>query len=173
VTFNGIPAALVYVSANQINAIVPYEVAGQNTVNVVVKNGGATSASFQVNVVATAPGIFASGQNGSGQGAILNQDLTVNSSANPAARGTAIAIYGTGEGQLTPAGVTASVTPSTGTTFPKPLQPVTVTVGGQPATILYAGEAPGLVSGVIQVNVQLPNNIGTGDQPVVITVAVK
>lgn len=170
VTFNGIAAPLIYVSANQINAIVPYEVTGTTSANVVIMNDNAASQSFQVNIVPTAPGIFASGQNGSGQGAILNQNLSLNESTNPAAAGTVIAIYATGEGQLTPAGVTASVTPSTGTNFPKPNAAVTVTIGGQPATVLYAGEAPGLVSGVLQVNAMVPAGLTTGNQPVVITV---
>jgi uncharacterized protein (TIGR03437 family) len=136
-----------------------------------------------VNLAPTAPAIFASGQNGSGQGAILNQDLSVNSSNNPAARGSVIAIYGTGEGQTLPAGITGSVT-STTPNFPSFVAPVTVTVGGQPAQVVYSGEAPGLVAGVFQVNVFVPNNVATGNQPVqvsiggvqspnVITVAIK
>src|SRR5207244_10517625 len=86
VTFNGVKAPLIYVSANQINAIAPYEIAGLATVNVVVSNGGATSAAFQVNVTNASPAIFTFSQNGTGQGAILNQDLTVNGTANDAAR---------------------------------------------------------------------------------------
>ena len=170
VTFNGVPAPLIYVSANQVNAIVPYQVAGLSSATVVVMNNGSPSAAFQVQVSPTAPAIFAEGQNGSGQGAILNQDLTINSPANPAARGSVIAIYGTGEGQLNPPGVTGSVTSSTGTTFPKPNAPVTVMIGGQPATVVYAGSAPGLVSGVIQVNVMVPTNIAPGNQPVALTI---
>jgi uncharacterized protein (TIGR03437 family) len=50
------------------------------------------------------------------------------------------------------------------------LQPVAVTVGGQPATVLYAGAAPGLVAGVLQINIQLPTGVGAGNQPVVVTI---
>lgn len=173
VTFNGIPAALVFVSANQINVIVPCEMAGLSSATVVVNNNGTQSASFPVTIVPSAPAIFALTQNGSGQGAILNQDSTVNGVLNgvpnPAARGTAIVIYATGEGQTSPAGVTASVTPVAGP-YPKPVLPVTVTIGGQPAEVTFFGEAPGLVSGVLQVNAIVPSNIGTGNQPVVVTV---
>lgn len=170
VTFNGVAAPLVYVSANQINAVVPYEVATLSTASVVVMNNSTNSATFQVNITPTAPAIFSEGSNGSGQGAILNQNLSVNNASNQAAPGSVIAIYATGEGQTTPAGVTGSVTPSTGSSFPKPVLPVTVTIGGQPATVLYAGEAPGFVSGVLQVNAMIPSGIGGGNQPVVLTI---
>jgi uncharacterized protein (TIGR03437 family) len=170
VTFNGVAAPLFYVSANQINAVVPYEVAMLSTASVVVMNNSTTSATFQVNVTPAAPAIFSEGSNGSGQGAILNQNSTVNSAGNPAAPGSVIAIYATGEGQTNPAGVTGAVTPSTGTSFPKPVLPVTVTIGNQPATVLFAGEAPGLVSGVLQVNAMIPAGIGAGNQPVVLSI---
>ena len=170
VTFNGIPAPLTYVSVNQVNAIVPYEVATLSTATVILTNNGVTSAAFQVNISPTAPAIFSQGSNGSGQGAILNQDLSGNSSSNPAPAGGIICIFATGEGELTPPGVTGSVTPSSGSTFPKPNLPVTVTIGGQPATVLYAGEAPGLVSGVLQVNAMVPDGTKAGNQPVVISI---
>lgn len=169
VTFNGVPAPLIFVSATQINAIVPYEVASLASANVVVMNNGNISASFPVAITSTAPGIFAQTQNGSGQGSILNEDSTVNGANNPAARGSVIQIYGTGEGAITPTGVTGSVTPSV-PPFPKINGPVTVTIGGVPATVLYAGEAPSLVSGVLQVNAIVPAGIGTGNQPVVVSV---
>ena len=169
VTFNGVASPLIYVSLNQINAIAPYEIALFTTVNVVVSNNGVTSATFQVSVNTASPAIFTSGQNGTGQGAILNQDNSVNGPNNAAARGSVIAIYGTGEGSVTPAVPTGSVTPVSGT-FPQPILPVTVTIGGVPAVTNYRGEAPGLVAGVIQVNAIVPANIGTGPQTVVITV---
>jgi uncharacterized protein (TIGR03437 family) len=183
VTFNGVAAPLIYVSANQINAIVPYEVAGSATANVVVSNNGATSAAFQVNVTTASPAIFTFGQNGTGQGAILNQDNSVNGPANPAARGSVISIYGTGEGVVTPAVATGSVTTTT-QPIPKPILPVTVSIGGVPAVTTYAGEAPALVAGVLQVNAVVPANIAAGTQtlivsvggiasPAVVTVAVK
>jgi uncharacterized protein (TIGR03437 family) len=183
VMFNGVAAPLIYVSANQINAIVPYEVAGSATANVVVSNNGATSAAFLVNVTTASPAIFTFGQNGTGQGAILNQDLSVNGPANPAARGSVIAIYGTGEGMVTPAVLTGSVTTTT-PPIPKPILPVTVSIGGVPAVVNYGGEAPALVAGVLQVNAVVPANVAVGNQtlivsvggiasPAVVTVAVK
>ena len=87
ITFNNVPAPLIFVSQDQINAIVPYEVAGQTSVPVVVTNNGTASASFTVPVTAVAPAIFALSENGSGQGAIANSDASVNGTGNPAAPG--------------------------------------------------------------------------------------
>ena len=168
--FDNVPAPLIYVSANQINAIVPYEVAGRATTNIVVQRAGQNSTSVQVRVVDTAPAIFSLSQGGAGQGAILNQNGTVNGSANPAPKGSVISIFGTGEGVLTPPATTGSVTTGTGPTFPKPTAPVTLTIGGVPAQIQYAGEAPSLVSGVIQVNAVIPSTVASGNQPIVLTI---
>ncbi|MGH9673787.1 MAG: hypothetical protein ACRD44_11460, partial [Bryobacteraceae bacterium] len=76
----------------------------------------------------------------------------------------------TGEGQLTPAGVTGSVTPSTGTSFPRPVAAVSVTIGGLPATVVYAGSAPGLVAGALQVNVFVPDGATPGPNQVILTI---
>jgi uncharacterized protein (TIGR03437 family) len=65
-----IPAPIYYVSNTQLNAIVPYEVAGQTTVNVVVVYQGNASAPFQVAVAAAKPAIFTDDTSGHGQGAI-------------------------------------------------------------------------------------------------------
>ncbi len=171
VTFNNVAAPLIFVAPNQINAIVPYELSGQAIANVVATINGATSASFQAQVVPTSPAIFSLSFTGSGQGAILNQNNSVNSVNNPAAKGSVIQIFGTGEGQLVPGVQTACFTGLT-LPLPKPVAtPITVTIGGQPATpITYAGEAPGEVCGVIQIDATVPTNIGSGPQPVVLTI---
>jgi uncharacterized protein (TIGR03437 family) len=171
VTFNNVPAPLIFVAPGQINAIVPYEVAGQigQTVPVVVTNNGMASASLSVSVVATAPGIFALTQNGSGQGAILNQDDSINGVNNPAAPGSIISIYATGEGQIVPAGTTGCITGGT-LPLPTPVAAVSLTIGGQAvSTLEYAGEAPDSVCGLIQINATLPSNLSAGAQPIVLT----
>jgi uncharacterized protein (TIGR03437 family) len=170
VTFNNVPAPLIFVAPGQINAIVPYEVAGQTSVPVVVQNNGTLSASFTVPVAAVVPAIFSLSDNGSGQGAILNSDASVNGSGNPAAPGSIISIYATGEGQLVPAGTTGCITGGT-LPLPKPVAAVSVTIGGQPATsIEYAGEAPDEVCGLVQINATLPSDLSAGAQPVVLTI---
>jgi uncharacterized protein (TIGR03437 family) len=172
VTFDGTAAPLIYVSSGQINAIVPYEITpGRGTTNVVVSTNGKVSQSLQLQVTATAPGVFTAAQNGSGQGAILNQDnVTLNSSSKPAPKGSVVVIYATGEGLLMPQPATGSFTPGNGSAFIVPKGAVTVLIGGQPANVQFAGEAPTLVSGVLQINAVVPTNIGSGPQPIQLTV---
>jgi uncharacterized protein (TIGR03437 family) len=96
----------------------------------------------------------------SGQGAILNGNLSVNSAANPAARGSSISIYATGTGLLSPTATDgAIVSPSS---LPLSVSPVTVNIGGLPATVSYQGGAPGLVAGVMQINAQVPAGVAPG-----------
>ncbi|MFZ0934279.1 MAG: glycoside hydrolase family 44 protein [Bryobacteraceae bacterium] len=171
VFINGFPSPLTYAANKQVNAVVPYEVAQAKTANVVVVYQGNASAPFQIPITAVKPGIFT---NDHGQGAILlNPDYSVNSTTNPASRGQWILIYGTGEGVTTPPGVDGRLSYTLGT--PLPTVPVTVTcsatIGGQPATVNYCGEAPDLTAGVVQVNAQVPESITPGDAvPVVITI---
>ena len=137
----------------------PYEVAGQTSVPVVVKNNGATSASFTVPVVAVAPAIFSLTENGSGQGAILNSDASINGTSNPAAPGSIISIYRHRRRPIVPAGTTGCITGGTAP-LPKPIAAVSVTIGGEAATsIPYAGEAPDSVCGLIQINATLPSDL--------------
>ena len=156
VTFDGVAAPLLYLSASQINVVVPYEVAGKPTTVLQVGVQGNLTNAAKLPVVATSPGIFA----------ITNQDGTVNSSSNPVAAGGILVLYGTGEGQTSPAGIDGGVNSSA---FPKPLGKVSIQIGGQPAQILYAGAAPGFVAGVLQVDVQIPAGV-SGTVPLQLTV---
>ena len=169
VTFNNVLAPVLFVKGNQINCIVPYEIAGQPFASIVVNFAGLAAASFQARVVDTTPAIFSLTESGNGQGAILNRDLTVNGPNNPAAKGSFVSIYATGEGQLVPGVATGSITPGV-LPLPKPIANVSVTIGGQTAQLSYQGEAPTLVSGVIQINAKIPANIASGNQPVVLTI---
>jgi len=163
VTFDGKAAPLIYTSANQTNLTVPYEVAGKtSTVMQVVyaaPAGTLQTAAWVLPVAASAPGVFTMDATGTGQGAVVNQDGSVNSAVNPAAPGSVISIYATGEGQTSPAGVTGSVTQSRAKA---PVLPVTVTIGGIGATVQYAGSAPGEVAGLLQVNAVVPRGVGPG-----------
>ncbi|HZO52661.1 MAG TPA: hypothetical protein VFB63_08090 [Bryobacteraceae bacterium] len=161
VLFDGVPAPVLFTSATQINAVVPYEIAGRFSSKVEVEYKGVKTNQLDIRVVDSAPGIFSLTATGTGQGAILNQNGTVNSSSNPAARGEVIVIYATGEGQTTPAGVNGSV-PRTVGELKKPLGTVKVRIGGVEVTPLYAGSAPFFVAGVMQVNAAIPEGISTG-----------
>jgi uncharacterized protein (TIGR03437 family) len=99
------------------------------------------------------PGIFTLDSSGSGPGAILNEDFSLNSSANPALRGHIIAIYCTGGGVTTPASPDGSVT---GVPPAVLAQTPTVTIGGVNAVVKFSGAAPGSVAGLTQINVEVP-----------------
>ena len=168
ILFDGVPAPLLYVRADQINAIVPYGLHGRFATSFQVEVAGARSEQLQLRVETASPAIFTMSGSGKGQGAVVNQDGTVNSPLYPAPRDSIIAIYGTGEGQTRPAGqdgriITTDVRP--------PLAAVSVKIAGIPADVKYAGSAPGLVSGVFQLNVSVPSNTPIGGQiPIEITI---
>jgi len=172
VLVNGIACPMIYASSTQVSAVVPYQIAIFQTAQVYVNFLGQTSNAVQLTVATTAPGIFTANSSGTGPGAILNQNLSVNSPSNPAAKGSVVTLYMTGEGQTSPAGVTGSVTQATTTPpyTPQPLLPVAALVAGQPATVTFAGEAPGIVAGVLQVNVVIPPGTPSGAQSVSISI---
>jgi len=165
VMFDGVAAPLLYTSATQINAVVPFGVAGPTTQIQVMYQGNAV-ASTTVAVQAASPAVFALNGSGGGQGAILNQNLTVNSSSNSAALGSVVVLYATGAGLTTPTSQDGELTVAP---YPLPNLPVSVTIEGVPAQVLYAGAAPGLVAGVIQINVVVPETawVAPFDQVVV------
>ena len=115
------------------------------------------------------PAIFAADSSGKNQGAILNQDTSYNSTANPASRNSVIVLFTTGEGQTSPPGVDGLLAADV---LPKPNQQVTAQIGGIPAEVIYAGAAPGLTAGVMQVNLRVPENAPSGNVPVVVSVGV-
>ncbi|HXK05818.1 MAG TPA: hypothetical protein VMS37_25680 [Verrucomicrobiae bacterium] len=172
VLINGFACPMIYVSSTQVSAVVPYEVAPLVTASVVLKYQGQSSNGVTVNIATTAPGIFTLNSSGTGPGAILNQNQSVNSPSNPDSRGNTVTIYMTGEGQTTPAGVTGKVTTvaSAPPLTPSPLLAIGVTIGGQPANYVFAGEAPGIVSGVLQLNVVIPATVSAGDLPLIVSI---
>lgn len=154
-------------NAGQDSVVVPYEVAGKGNTLVQVEFNGNSSNAVSLPVSSTAPALFTTNSSGAGQGAILNQDGSVNSSANAAQAGSVIVLFGTGGGQTNPGGVDGSIA---GNVAPQPLAPVSVNIGGMNAKVLYAGGAPGLVEGVLQINAQIPESVGPGEVPVVVTI---
>jgi uncharacterized protein (TIGR03437 family) len=169
-------APLTFVSAGQINLEVPYEVADLANVNIQVEYLGQASDQFTLPVGAIAPGLFTASGTGFGQGAILNHDgVTLNGPSHPEQRGSIIVLFLTGEGQTTPAGVSGKVTTvsSSPPLTPMPVGNVSVLINGQVATVAFAGEAPGLVSGVLQLNVTIPASASPGTVPVQVAVGGK
>jgi uncharacterized protein (TIGR03437 family) len=124
--------------------------------------GGLKSNLFALAIVDSDPGIFSADTTGTGQAALLNQDNSYNSAANPAVRGTIVQIFATGEGMLTPPGVDGRI--ETGPTIPKPVLPIRVFFGGVSSfDVPYVGVAPGEVDGLLQINVRVPSDAPTGN----------
>jgi uncharacterized protein (TIGR03437 family) len=164
VLFDGVAAPLVFVADGQISAVVPYAVAGGGSTEVQVEFFGVLSDPVSVAVAPASPALFTQNSQGWGPAAALNQDYRLNTAENPAARGSIVILFATGEGITDQAadGVLATAP------LAQPLLPITVTVGGTPAEVLYAGAAPGLVAGVMQLNVRIPDAAPTGDGVMVV-----
>jgi uncharacterized protein (TIGR03437 family) len=161
VLFDGVPAPLLYATANQVAAVVPYGVDGKTGTQVQVRNGSLSSDPVALPVWPAAPSIFSVNLSGTGPAAVLNQDgITVNSAANPASKGSVISIFATGEGQTAPAGIDGLI--ATGSSLPAPVKPVAVWIDGKKAEITYAGAAPGQVAGLMQVNARIPADVSSG-----------
>jgi uncharacterized protein (TIGR03437 family) len=165
--FDGVPAPIVYVSSGYSSVIVPYAVAGKSSTQLTATYNGANSPPITLQVAPAAPGIFSANVSGHGQAAAYNGDLTTNSAQNPAARGTQVVLFVTGEGQTSPPGVDGQITAA----VIAPAQSVSVSFGGVPATnYAFIGEVPAVTAGVLQINVTVPATAPTGDVPVVVTV---
>ncbi len=167
--FNGIPAPLLYVSSGLAAAIVPYGIAGAPSVDVAVKYQGNTSSVTTFPAATVAPGIFTADSTGAGQAAAVNGDGTLNKAATPVKMGGFISLFVSGAGQMNPAGKDGLLV--TGTQLQTTIASAQVTIGGKPAVVSYTGATPTAVSGLTQINVQVPVGITAGPAvPVQVTV---
>jgi len=169
VYFGNYAAPLLYTSANQVAAIVPYEVSGSQA-QVFVKFNGDLSATFPVSLATGAPSIFTADSSGKGQAAAINIQngaYAYNNAAHPLNAGDYVELYLTGTGQTSPPSVDGQVTPNAKELV---VANVTVTIGGKTVTPSYAGGAPGSVAGLTQVNVQIPSGLAAGAVPVSVQV---
>jgi uncharacterized protein (TIGR03437 family) len=163
VLFNNVAAPLLYVGSNQINAIVPSSVFGQDTATVQIVTPDGTLTGPVLSVVPSEPEVFQNGppMPAGGPAIALNQDGTLNSASNPAVGGTIVTVWATGAGLGTESlGGDGIIT----TTLNPPLLPVSVlnasyidVRGLDSLEVLYAGDAPDLARGVLQVNFRLPD----------------
>ena len=161
VTLGNRPLPLLFTSDGQLNAQVPYDVPVDTQHQILVKRGDAIAVPETLNVAAAQPGIFTTAQNGSGQGAIVKQDgISLAEPATPANRGEVVIIYCSGLGPVNPPVVAGRPSPSS--PLSSVTNPVTVTIGGQQAQVLFAGLAP-TFSGLYQINAFVPANAATGD----------
>jgi uncharacterized protein (TIGR03437 family) len=157
VLIEGTPAPLLYVSSSQINLVAPYFLQGRSAAHIKIVTAAASSNEVVLGVRPSAPEIFTTAAGN----AVINQDGTVNSQDNPAHIGDTVSMFVSGVGQTTPAGVDGSIPQMAGGT---PVLPIQVQLNFTFANVTYAGNAPGLVSGVAQVNFQIPQmaNFGAG-----------
>jgi uncharacterized protein (TIGR03437 family) len=164
-TVNGTPAPLLAVvnagGSEQINFQMPWEVAGQATVQVVIDNGVSSNTAVAVSVTQAQPGIFV--VDSVGDGAITHVNGSLVTTENPAAPGETVVMYATGFGPVSPA-VTTGQAP-TGLSYTT-LEP-TITIGGLTATVVFSGEAPYFV-GLSQLNITVPTTAPPGSLPLVV-----
>jgi uncharacterized protein (TIGR03437 family) len=170
---NTVYAPIIMTSSNQINAVVPIEVATvlgttNPTVSVQIVNSNVTpaaiTAAFNLMVILEDPGAFTFGGLGQGQAAVLNYNSTsgtysINSAKNGAARGSTILIYATGMGELAASIGDGVVATEAGTLADGTVR---VDIAGQPAVVSYAGAAPGAVAGLVQINAIVPPTVAVG-----------
>jgi uncharacterized protein (TIGR03437 family) len=156
VTFDGAAGQILYATATQIGVIAPLAISGKGETSIQAGYGTQMSAALVKPVVAAVPGIFTLSASGTGTGAIINQSGSVNGAATPAPKGSIIAIYLTGAGLANASGNIAAST--------------SVSIGGQVAVVAFAGNAPGSVQGLYQVNATVPAGVGSGALPLVVQV---
>lgn len=171
VTFNGVAAPIIYASAAQVSAIVPYAVSGTSAL-VAVQYRDQAPAQTTIAVAPSAPALFTTDYSGSGLALALNQDGSANGNCAPNAPGTPVhpacfpvplnsfvTLFLTGAGQTAPDGVDGQIL---GSVTPSPVLPVTVTIGGVPATVLSSSGVAGEVSGITQVQALVPAGVTPG-----------
>ena len=167
VLFDGIPAPVIFVTDQQVSVVVPFDVAGRPTVEMLLTHLDQISPPVELVVQAISPALFSLDASGQGPGAILNQDLTLNSAANPAPRGSVVMLYGTGSGLWRRGNIDGEFVSE----LLEPEKPVRVEIGGVEVPVPYAGGAPGLINAVIQVNAEITLDVPRGDAvPIVLTV---
>ncbi len=165
VSFNDDIVAMIFASINQTSFVVPRIPVGfrflrpaQNATFATIRFevDGVLSNVLRVPLIESNPGIFSINSSGTGQGAILNSDFTLNGPDNPTSDGV-IQVFGTGGGVVDPICPDATLAP---VVAPLPRLTLTqrATIGGVEARILFAGSAPGLLCGVNQWNIAPTNN---------------
>jgi uncharacterized protein (TIGR03437 family) len=167
VTFDGAAVPLYYVSDKLVVVHAPTSLVAGNSTSIQVNSAAGASKSIPLPIVPARPGIFTYEAGPTGQAKVVNEDGTLNDSEHPAAVGTTIQVFATGLGVLEPPlkeGVPAPQDPLSITSLP-----VSATVGGRPATVTYAGAAPGLV-GAYQVNLMIPKATPRGAVTLVLSV---
>ncbi len=158
VTLDGKPLPLLSASRQEVRAIVPYSQPVSKTSALAIIKGSA-QVSIYGYVAPVGGSIFT--RDSSGIAAALNEDGTVNSLENPAARGSIVSLFVTGMGPLAPSLPDNAWTPMDTSSYTTATQPIVyiqspVSSGAAGMPVAYSGPAPGEAPGVYQLNVQIP-----------------
>jgi uncharacterized protein (TIGR03437 family) len=167
VLFGNSPAPIFYTSATQSAVIVPFEVAGRQTVQMTMHYQQTVSAPVPLTITSAAPGLFSANSSGIGLLGAYNQDNSLNTIANPASPGDLVVFFATGEGLTNPTPADGQIA---GSNAPTPRLPVTVSIGGLPAEVLYSGGVPGSTAGLMRVKARIPKSALPGLLPVILSV---
>ncbi|HLW75939.1 MAG TPA: hypothetical protein VKS01_03120, partial [Bryobacteraceae bacterium] len=187
VLFDNTPGTPTFVSTGQINVIAPWELATRSSTNVVVMVNGISSAATTLGVNSIQPGVYTLSATGQGQASAIDVStgqfngpatgVTIGNTliqTFPAAGGSFISVFGTGGGVTNPPGVDGTLNSGTQlmpfVNWTQGSNLVTATIGGLPATVQFAGAAPTLITGVWQLNIQIPNGLASGPEPLLITI---
>jgi uncharacterized protein (TIGR03437 family) len=147
VLFDGIPAPLLYVSEDQVNAVAPFGLSPPKNTTVRVVAGSETSPDMQGVGVPSRPTVFSR----FGAAAAINEDGTANAASNPAKLGSVVSIWVTGVGRVFPSPEDGQVA-----TAAQENHCCGVYLSERSAEVLYSGAAPGMVAGVVQINFRVP-----------------
>ena len=166
VFFDGTQAPLLNVSSSQVTAVAPFDLEGKSSAKIRIQYKGVESNTVTQPVSKTAPGIFSQEENGKGAGEIYNDGWVLNSKTNPAAPGSTVTIFWTGGGATFPAGTDGRIETRTA---PRPSAEITVKIGGQPATVVFAGGVPFAWTGLLMAQVKVPAGLNGDALPVILT----
>ena len=147
VSFGRFAGTVLFASGGQINVVAPFELPSGSNIQMQVVNSGLPSPRIPLVVAAAAPGIFTLNGSGKGPVALINQDGSV---GTPAPAGSIVSLFATGGGPTVD-----SVDAQLARSAHSLIGDVHVFIDGQEAQVFYAGDAPGLVHGVFQINVQI------------------
>ena len=162
---------LEFVDPGQINAAIPYGAPVNAIQQLIVIHKGVYSPPETLVVAAAEPAVFTQDQSGTGAGVVFvvkpGGTPFLNTAKAPASAGDALEIYCTGLGAVNPTvrdGAAAPAAPAAQT-----INPVTVSIAGQHASVTFAGLVPGF-AGLYQVNVTVPGGINPApDAALVVT----
>jgi trimeric autotransporter adhesin len=160
---DGLPMHTIYSGPSEVNVMIPFGLTPARTHRLEVHTEGGEHLEIPLDTAQFSPAIFTQNGSGTGPGVILNQDHSLNSASNPSPPDSIITIYGTGFGRPDPPLVDDQLASKAST----PTPPVTADIAGIPAQVIDMGAAPGLIPGLLQINVRIPTAVKPDPQAVI------